>query len=361
MITDPSHQLASVDLRRDQLVLAGIEPATLGAAGAARISTTDLDALDVVVTELAAAARSANTRRAYAADWGRYVAWATGHGLDPAGIDTSSIIRFATAEAEAGYALATVRRRAGSLSAIAQELGRPSPYRDPSFRAWQRGLTRTAAGNGRARQRQATALTLERLAVVLERIEGHAPKAVRDRAVLLVGFWALLRRSEGVGIDVEDLTGHPDGLLVHLGATKTDDDAVAILPTAARPELCPVRAVRALREALEDQGHTTGPLFRSVSRGGRFAGRLTDRSAARAIAGRCEPISAEGEQWSGHSLRRGGATSLAQRGATVIQIERAGRWAPGSPEVRRYVELADAVRDRGLHLLDVPMTTGRWP
>ena len=46
--------------------------------------------------------------------------------------------------------------------------------------------------------------------------------AIRDRALLLVGFFCALRRSELVALAVEDLDRWPDGWIVTIQRSKTD-------------------------------------------------------------------------------------------------------------------------------------------
>jgi integrase len=47
----------------------------------------------------------------------------------------------------------------------------------------------------------------------------------RDRTLILIGFAGALRRSELVGIDVEDVTEDESGLRVTIRRSKTDQDA----------------------------------------------------------------------------------------------------------------------------------------
>ena len=47
---------------------------------------------------------------------------------------------------------------------------------------------------------------------------------VRDRALMLIGFAGAFRRSELVGLNIEDLEFNEDGLVVHLRRSKTDPE-----------------------------------------------------------------------------------------------------------------------------------------
>ena len=76
-------------------------------------------------------------------------------------------------------------------------------------------------------------------------------------------------------------------------------------------------------------GHQDGPLFRRVRRGGRVGGdpgrRLSVNAIRRIIRSRAAAVGIEGRV-SGHSLRVGGAQSLAAGGASIVEMQTAGRW-----------------------------------
>jgi integrase len=86
----------------------------------------------------------------------------------------------------------------------------------------------------------------------------------RDRALVLLGFAGAFRRSELVGLDVEDCTFGKDGLTVTLRRSKTDQDGAGRkigIPYGSNPETCPARTVEAW---LAEAGAEAGPLFRSI-------------------------------------------------------------------------------------------------
>ena len=69
-----------------------------------------------------------------------------------------------------------------------------------------------------------------------------------------------------------------------------------------------------------------GAVFRRIRRGGHVGDeRLTDFSARRIIQQRARAAGVDGFI-AGHSLRVGSAVSLAQAGATVVDMQIAGRW-----------------------------------
>ena len=110
------------------------------------------------------------------------------------------------------------------------------------------------------------------------------PIGVRDRALVVLGFAGAFRRSELVGLIVEDCAFSKDGLTVTLRRSKTDQDGAGHkigIPFGANRETCPVRNVQAWLELVDS---STGPLFRSLSRHGRLQpGRLSGVDVARIV------------------------------------------------------------------------------
>jgi integrase len=145
----------------------------------------------------------------------------------------------------------------------------------------------------------------------------------RDRALILLGFAGAFRRSELVGLDVEDCVFGKDGLTVTLRRSKTDQTGEGRkigIPYGSNPDTCPVRNVQAW---LEIAGATAGPLFRSINRHGQVqAGRLSGIDVARVVKKLAERAGLDAGKYAGHSLRAGHATAAAIAGASERSIMR---------------------------------------
>ena len=92
---------------------------------------------------------------------------------------------------------------------------------------------------------------------------------VRDRALILLGFAGAFRRSELVGLDVEDCAFGKDGLTVTLRRSKTDQAGRG--PEDRNPVRIESRDVPGSHDASVDRtGRRSagGPLFRSINRHG---------------------------------------------------------------------------------------------
>jgi integrase len=167
----------------------------------------------------------------------------------------------------------------------------------------------------------------------------------RDRCLLLVGFASAMRRSELVGLDVDDIEDTRDGLIVTIRRSKTDQEAEGRqigIPYGSDPATCPVRAYR---RWLEASGLDSGPVFRSVNRHGTLgANRLGGRSVALVAQSHAQAAGLDPTSVAGHSLRSGMATSAARSGATEAQIM-AQTGHRSLPVLRRYIRRGSLFND----------------
>jgi site-specific recombinase XerD len=275
----------------------------------------ELELLGVRAAEYVAAAKAANTLRAYRSDWREFSAWAAWRQLDPLPATPETVTLYLADLAEAAKP-STIARRLAAIAQAHRAAGFTSPADDPSVKAVWAGIRRVhgTAPDG------AAPLTVGLLRRVVEALpDGLA--GLRDRVLLLVGFAGALRRSELVALDVEDVEHRPDGLVVRIRRSKTDPDGAGRLvgiPCGSNPATCPVRALRAWLEAT---GITSGPLLRPVNRHGTVGpGRLTAASANRAVQRAVRQAGLDPSPYSAHSLRAGLATSAAEAGVSERAI-----------------------------------------
>ena len=100
--------------------------------------------------------------------------------------------------------------------------------------------------------------------------------------------WQAGGRAAGRGRRLIEET--PDGLAVHLGATKTDQtgegDVIGI-PYGTNVETCPVRSLQGLAGR---SGITTGPAFRAIDRHGHMAANpISDKAVATIVKRAVKP------------------------------------------------------------------------
>ena len=181
--------------------------------------------------------------------------------------------------------------------------------------------TRTLAGirgegkdRGRGQVEGLTWADVERVCAFAEMDKSIA--GLRDSALIRLMSDCLLRVSEAVAVNLEDLK---DKTLI-VKSSKTDQEGVGETLYVTSDTR------RVINRYIAKAGIEGGALFRSVRRGDHVqVGRLTARSARRQITYWAEFAGVEGFI-SGHSLRVGSAVSLAQAGASVVDMQVAGRW-----------------------------------
>ncbi|MRX36929.1 site-specific integrase [Aminobacter sp. MDW-2] len=287
-----------------------------------------LEALANRARDYVEAASSANTRRAYAADWKHFASWCRRQGFALMPPDPQTVGLYITALASGSAAgatsgdkksVATIERRLSALSWNFAQRGQPLDRKDRHIATVMAGILNKHA----APPRQKEAVLPEDLIAMLETLDRGTLRGLRDRAMLLLGFAGGLRRSEIVGLDVgrdqtEDSSGWVEildkGMLVTLrGKTGWREVEVG---RGSSDATCPVVA---LETWLKFARIAHGPLFRRVTGKGKAVGadRLNDQEVARlvkrtALAAGVRSDLAEGERgklFAGHSLRAGLASS----------------------------------------------------
>lgn len=199
------------------------------------------------------------------------------------------------------------------------------PTKTPRVHKTLEGIRRV---HGRPKNK-AKALQSEQLRAVIGAIDERplGPRAARDRALLLTGFFGGFRRSELTALSVSDLLFETLGAKIVLPRSKTDqtgEGMVRAIPRSAGA-LCPVTA---LERWLELSGIESGPVFRPVNRHGGVLGVALSSSAVSEIVKSCCKAAgiADWDAYSGHSLRSGMATSASRAGANFANIKRQGGW-----------------------------------
>jgi integrase len=285
-------------------------------ASADNISLAQIDR----AREFADAAYSDATRRAYASDWRDFQEYCITNGLTAMPAAPQTLVLYLTNLAQWAK-LSTIRRRLAAIVQTHRERGLEPCSSHEMVRRVVRGIARTIG----ASQAKKEAITLEQLRALLLEIHGDVLKAKRDRAMLLLGFAAALRRSELAALTVDDLRFCKEGLRLRIARSKTDkngEGAEIAIPFVATRSLC---AVRALREWLDAAAISAGPIFRSFSLRRRLSDRAIDgRDVAKLVQSLARRARLEGD-FGGHSLRAGFVTSAARAKVSLDAIARTTR------------------------------------
>lgn len=262
--------------------------------------------------ELAKQSNEENTRIAYAGDWGRFEAWCRimNEVALPASEDT--VRAYLAYLWERGLKPSTIRRAMSSIRQAHKLLKIKNPFTSLAMKT-EEGIRR----NKGTAPKQAAAITLEHLRRTIAGIQLDVYGA-RDRALILVGWCAALRRSELIALNCEDFDENAQGLVLTVRKSKTDPQKKGFkigLPFLADEKLCPVRA---LRYWLSIANIKSGAIFRRIGMKGKnkFFGdtgkRLTDQTVNKIIKARVSQAGYNPLNFSGHSLRAGFITAASQ-------------------------------------------------
>jgi integrase len=276
------------------------------------------------------AATSDNTRKAYRSAIRQFEKWG---GRLPSDRDT--VVRYLLARAES----LNPRTLDLHLTAISQwhhYQGLIDPVSDPLVRKTMEGARRTQGQP----KRKAKALRLEHIAQMVNHLRQlpDTKKKQRDIALVLTGFFGAFRRSELVAIQIGDLVWEPEGLLIRLSRSKTDQQAMGLvraLPFGA-PGCCPAMA---MKNWIELADINEGPVFRPVNRWDKVQPKALNpggiNQLLKTLGNACQFDFVP--DLSSHSFRRGLSTSAAREKIDFEFIKKQGGWKSDAT-VWEYIE-----------------------
>jgi len=290
------------------------------------LSPVESSALDGAEQAYAQAARAPSTLRGYRSDWAEFSGWCSARGLVAVPAGAEAVAGYLTALAQAGAKVGTMSRRLSAIRFAHQVHDQPDPTRNARVSTVWEGIRRTHG----APPEQAAPLMPPELFDVLDacpttktwRTPDRPPEpdlaGARDRALLLIGFVAALRRSELAALTVDQVADHANGLVLSLPRSKTNQTGqqaeIVVLPRAGNPERCPVVALERWRHL---SGVEDGPLLRPVLKSNTAAARALNPDSVNTLVRRAavraglDPV-----RYSAHSLRAGFVTYAHLRGAS---------------------------------------------
>ena len=290
-----------------------------------------LDRLHGRARELAQASLSENTRLAYQGALQRLSDALAGRPPTDA-----RLAAYLTSLHEGGKSPAVAAQVVAAVRFQARLMGQETPVGPASERVLA-GIRREGRERGRGQVAGITWNQADTVAAVASNDGGKSLAGLRDAAIVSLMSDALLRVGELAVLQVEDIAAVDDGTArLTIRHSKTDQEA------AGSVQFIGASTLRRIRAWMDGAGIESGPLFRRVRRGDRVIGSdpLTVQAIRQIIKGRAAAADLEG-RFSGHSLRVGAAQSLAAAGASVVEMQTAGRWqSPSMPGRYARGELA---------------------
>jgi site-specific recombinase XerD len=146
-----------------------------------------------------------NTLRAYRADMLEFIAYCLKNNQSALPAQPTRLATFLLQTMSQGIKTATIRRKASSISAIHRLSGLKDPTKHPEVRIAMRKVSRQL-GTRFDQAYPVNRLLLERLLTAC----GQNLRGLRDRALLLLAYDSMRRRSELVSLRIEDIEWHSD-------------------------------------------------------------------------------------------------------------------------------------------------------
>lgn len=284
-------------------------------------------------------ARADNTIDAYASDWKDFCDWCVQHKQEYFPTRAETIVNYINDLADNAKAN-TIARRVSALTENFDAAGlTDNPCRLPLVKDAVRGIKRM---KGTIQQGKMPIL-FDDLVDILRHIEGHEAEQARDRAILLIGFYGAMRRSEIASLHVEDLQFSRLGLRITVRNAKTDKAGQGQVISIPAIEDKEIDAVTALQHWLHLSGITSGPVFRGFTKNKTVRkNAISDKSVALIVKKHVEAVGMDPQYFGAHSLRHGFATSAAQHQVDERSIMKQTRHKSQSV-VRKYIDEADGL------------------
>ena len=293
------------------------------------LSEAELQRLQQILEQ----AEAWNTRKAYRSDWREFEAFAIEKDFLPVPASAELLLAFIAHLDQLGRRISTIQRKVYAISKAHQLLKAANPVHDPVVKRVLKGLRRKGAHTPPKEAKALRLVHIEKVARQLETLDG--PKALRDRALLLLGFLGGFRRSELAGLKWEQVKEDENGFTVEMRVSKTDQEAqkhqVKVFPFRKTAAVCPVRTLRAWKK-LNPHLH----IFVSIDKHGNIKNKaLSGADIYRLVK------QYFGNEFSAHSLRAGFVTEAAAKGANYSEIQH----QTGHKDVntvRKYTRFTDA-------------------
>lgn len=324
------------------------------------------------------AALSDNTKAAYKAQWLQYWRWCADTDRTPVPATRETLKSYLNHlkrrtktvnghEVVVGTAISTIRIAMAALKRVHSWGGDAAPEwvgGDQEITDWLIGYAKERARDPDRQPKRAAGARTVIMRALIDALPVDKVYGVRDRAILLLGYYMAARRSELANLRISNLKITVDGLEVYVAYSKTDQTGegvwVAVPANETHPEYDPLTAVTTWLDRCSAVGLTDGPLFRPINRYSQInptrqamSGQAFEVVMTRAVAAAYLKAKTANDrtlmalldpkkvQLSPHSLRRGFATDARASAWDLLDITRHGRWSAQSKVVHVYIEEAD--------------------
>jgi site-specific recombinase XerD len=277
-----------------------------------------------------------STIRAYKTSFERFIQFCDEVDINPLPADPQNVARYISTLAGSGLKSSSIRIIVAAISSIHKLNLLNDPTQHPAVKIEMRRMHRTL---GRCSQ-QAFGITTPILEKMLSATASNL-RGIRDRALLLLAYDSMCRRSELVSLRVSDIhlieEDNSSGMKIRLRKSKTDQELLGrwIHPSE--------RSADAITEWIHQAKLDDGYLFRGINNAIDITYELKCSQINRIYKRLAKDAKLPKEMVnniSGHSLRVGAAQDFLKIGASMPTIMHRGRWTK-TDTVMRYLEHAN--------------------
>ena len=276
-----------------------------------------------VAQDYVRAGRAPNTQRVYKGMLDAFDAWCADLGWASCPPTSTVVAFYAAFRAEtSGWAWSSINVALAAIDYRQKMSGRERLRSSREVSEVCEGIRRTHGTLSKG------ALPLD-VDLIRRMVEGcRGPHALRDRALLLLGFAGAFRRSELADLQRKDLSRVKEGYIALLRHSKTDQTGQGIvkgIPFGGRQITCPVRTLDDYlqeRDAFTGSSEDAGPTLLRYSKKGPMASGITAQTVNIVVKEALERIGVDATDYSGHSLRAGFVTTAAKAGKRLDLIMR---------------------------------------
>ena len=300
---------------------------------------TDIKSLELETLKNLKNSKAANTLRAYKADFKDFSGFCTKNGFNSLPTEPKILALYLT-HLSSTSKFSTLKRRIASISVIHKIKGHYLDTKHPIIMENLHGIKRVKGSNQKAKK----PILINDLKLIINSIDQNIKsekRKIRDKAILLLGFSGGFRRSELVNIDYEDLDFVSEGVKIFIKRSKTDQSGegmIKAIPYFQNKLFCPVINLKNWIDLLENK---KGKIFE-----------ISDKSVSLIIKKYASLAGLDANKYSGHSLRSGFATSVAESGAEERNIM-AMTGHKTTQMVRRYIHEANLFKNNALNKIKI--------
>ena len=282
--------------------------------------------------------KAQNTLRAYRADYKDFASFCIKNGFKPMPSEPKIISLYLTYLSKS-FKFSTLKRRLASISVIHRISGHYIDIKHPMITENLMGIKRIKGSHQKAKK----PILINDLKLIINVIDKdkNLKRRIENRALILIGFAGGFRRSELVDILYEDIDFVTEGVKIFIKRSKTDQSGEGMtkgIPYFSNSEYCPVVA---LKNWIKKSEINSGKIFN-----------MSDKSVALIIKKYTALAGLDSSKYSGHSLRSGFATSVAELGAEERSIM-AMTGHKTTQMVRRYIQEANLFKNNALNKIKI--------